>query len=128
MENTLYDSIQSIKYSKNMSPKFDPFKIADDIYFNGLNPMNNLSKDELDLVESVLDYHSRTKYDYKNQRFSDDTLHLEDGTSVQNNTQYAYYKELEFCEYVKMVMFIMNNITSFDMNVLSYDVSSNKFI
>ena len=55
-------------------------------------------------------------------------MHLEDGTSVQNNTQYAYYKELEFCEYVKMVMFIMNNITSFDMNVLSYDVSSNKFI
>lgn len=66
MENTLYDSIQSIKYSKSMSPKFDPFKIADDIYFNGLNPMNSLSKDELDLVESVLDYHSRTKYDYKN--------------------------------------------------------------
>ena len=43
-------------------------------------------------------------------------------------TQYAYYKELEWCEYVKLVMFIVNNIKSFDMTGLTYDISSNKFI
>ena len=128
LANTLYDQVERIKYNKQMSSKFDPFRIADDIYFHGLNPTNNLSQDELDLVEMVLNYHSRTKYDYRNQRFTDDTLYLDDGTQIQNNTQYAYYKELEFCEYVKLVMFVMNNIKSFDMNLLSYDVSSNKFI
>lgn len=87
-----------------------------------------MSKDELDLVEMVLDYHSKTKYDYQNQRFTDDTLHLDDGTPIQNNTQYAYYRELEFMKYVKMVMYIMNNIRSFDLNVLSYDIASNKFV
>lgn len=64
-----------------------------------------------------MDYHARTKYDYENQEFVDD-----------QSTQYAYYKELEFCEYVKMVMFVMNNLTNLDMNNLSYDQSSNKFI
>ena len=128
LANTLYDQVEKLKYSKQISSKFDPFRIADDIYFNGLNPMNSLSQDELDLVEMVLNYHSRTKYDYKEQRFTDDTLYLDNGRPIQNNTQYAYYKELEFCEYVKLVMFVMNNIKSFDMNVLSYDVSSNKFI
>jgi hypothetical protein len=30
-----------------------------------LNPTHNLSKDEMDLVETVIDYHSRTRYDYE---------------------------------------------------------------
>ena len=47
-----------------MSSKFNPFKLADDIYFNGLSPMNNLSQDELELIERVIDYHSGTKYNY----------------------------------------------------------------
>lgn len=50
-----------------MSSKFNPFKVADHIYFNGLNPNNELSQDELDLVERVIDYHSKTKYDYQSQ-------------------------------------------------------------
>ena len=53
------------KARKKISPKFNPFKIADNIYFNGLNPTNKLSNDELDLVEMVMDYHSKTKYDYE---------------------------------------------------------------
>lgn len=64
-----------------------------------------------------MDYHSKTKYDYERQEFVSD-----------QSTQYAYYKELEFCEYVKMVMFVMNNLDNFDLNNLSYDPSSNKFI
>ena len=35
---------------------------------------------------------------------------------------------MEFCEYVKMIMFVMNNLKYFDLNTLSYDQSSNKFI
>jgi hypothetical protein len=45
-----------------------------------------------------------------------------------DSTKYAYYRELEWCEYVKMVMFVMNNINSFDMVNLSYDPITNKFI
>ena len=52
----------------------------------------------------MLDYHSKTRYDYKRQKFVDDP-----------STQYGYYKELEFCEYVKLVMFVMNNISSFNL-------------
>ena len=66
----------------------------------------------------VLDYHARNKYDYRNGKFVDDT-----------STQYAYYKELEFCEYVKLVMFVMNNLNSFNLeHELTYDIVSNKFI
>ena len=104
------------KARKKISPKFNPFKIADHIFFNGLNPTNQLSQDELDLVEMVMEYHSKPKYDYKAEMFVDD-----------ESTKYAYYKELEFCEYVKMVMFVMNNINSFN-NELTYDVQSNKFM
>lgn len=100
-----------------MSSKFNPFKVADNIYFNGLNPTHGLSKDELDLVETVIDYHSRTKYDYETEQFVDD-----------DSTKFAYYRELEWCEYVKMVMFVMNNINSFGMENLSYDTTTNKFI
>ena len=91
--------------------------MADWVYFNGLSPTNELSQDEISLVENVIDYHARTKYDYRSQEFVDD-----------QSTQYAYYREMEFCEYVKMVMFIMNNITNFQGNNLSYNPYSNKFI
>jgi hypothetical protein len=87
------------KARKKISPKFNPFKLADHIFFNGLNPTNQLSQDELDLVEMVMEYHSKTKYDYAAEMFVDD-----------ESTKYAYYKELEFCEYVKLVMFVMNNL------------------
>ena len=100
-----------------MSSKFNPFKVADHIYFNGLNPNNELSQDELDLVERVIDYHSKTKYDYQSQQFVDD-----------QSTKYAYYKELEFFEWVKLIMFVLNNIKSFNMAGLTYDISSNKFV
>lgn len=56
-------------------------------------------------------------YDYQNQKFSSDM-----------STQYAYYRELEWCEWVKMTMFVMNNIGSFSLSGLSYDPSSNKFV
>ena len=117
LRNTIYSDVERIKNQKKISSKFNPFKTADSIYFNGLNPTNKLSNDELDLVEMVIDYHSRTKYDYETQEFVED-----------QSTQYAYYKELEFCEYVKMMMFVMNNLKYFDLNTLSYDQSSNKFI
>ena len=117
LANTIYDLVEQVKNQKQMSSKFNPFKIADHIYFNGLNPTHNLSQDELDLVETVIDYHSRTKYDYQSQQFVDDI-----------STKFAYYRELEWCEYVKMVMFVMNNINSFGMENLTYDPSVNKFI
>lgn len=117
LRNTIYADVDRVKKQKKMSTKFNPFKIADHVYFNGLNPTNELSQDELDLVEMVIDYHARTKYNYEAQEFESD-----------QSTQYAYYKELEFCEYVKMVMFVMNNLTTFDLSTLSYDQSSNKFI
>lgn len=101
-----------------MSSKFNPFNVADHIWFNGLNPKNTLTQDELSLVDMVIDYHSKTKYDYANQKFVDDP-----------STKYAYYRELEFCEYVKMVMFITNNMDSFNLDSEpTYDVSSNRFI
>lgn len=106
-----------MKNQKQMSSKFNPFKVADHIYFNGLNPTHGLSDDELELVQTVLDYHAKTRYNYESQQFVSDV-----------STQYAYYRELEFCEYVKLVMFIVNNIKSFDMSGLTYDISSNKFI
>lgn len=82
-----------------------------------MNPNHALSNDELSLVEQVVNYHAKTKYDYRNQRFVDDI-----------STQYAYYRELEWCEYVKLVMFVMNNLKSFNMEGLTYDIYSNKFI
>lgn len=100
-----------------MSPKFNPFKIADMVYFEGLSPTNGLTEDEIDLVDMVLNYHSRSKYNYETQEFTDDL-----------STQYAYYRELDFCEYVKLVMFVVNNLNSFNMTGLSYDIASNKFI
>ena len=117
LANTLYSTVETTKNQKKMSSRFNPFKIADYVYFNGLNPQHQLSDDELDLVETVIDYHSRTKYDYREQRFVDDM-----------STQYAYYRELEFFEWVKMVMFVMNNLKSFNIQGLTYDVSSNKFV
>ena len=117
LRNTIYEEVERIKNQKKISSKFNPFKVSDNVYFNGLNPTNQLSEDELSLVEKVMDYHAKTKYDYEEQEFEDD-----------QSTQYAYYKELEFCEYVKMVMFVMNNLNNFDFNNLSYDQSSNKFI
>ena len=65
----------------------------------------------------MLDYHARTKYNYHEQQFSED-----------QSTQFAYYRELEFCEYVKMVMFVVNNLNSLDLSNLSYDIPTNKFI
>jgi hypothetical protein len=56
----------------------------------------------MDLVERVIDYHSKPKYDYQSHAFVDDV-----------STQYAYYRELELCGYIKLVMFIMNNLSSF---------------
>ena len=118
LANTLWQNVEMVKSQKKMSSQFNPFKVADHIWFNGLNPNHQLSDDELALVQDVLDYHARGKYDYRNQRFVDDA-----------STQYAYYKELEFCEYVKMVMFVMNNLNSFSsMTGLAYDTFTNKFI
>ena len=117
LRNTIYEEVERIKNQKKISSKFNPFKVSDNVYFNGLNPTNKLSEDELSLVEKVMDYHARTKYNYEEQEFEDD-----------QSTQYAYYKELEFCEYVKMVMFVMNNLKSFELSNLSYDPASNKFI
>ena len=67
LANTIYAQVEMVKNQKQMSSKFNPFKVADHIYFNGLNPTNNLSDDELALVETVIDYHSRTRYDYEKQ-------------------------------------------------------------
>ena len=117
LSNTIWNTVERTKNQKQMSSKFNPFKLADHIYFNGLNPSNKLSQDELDLIEYVMDYHSKTKYDYETQQFTDD-----------DSTQFAYYKELEFCEYVKMVLYIMNNLNQLGVKGLSYDISSNKFV
>lgn len=67
-------------------------------------------------MESAIQYHSKTKYDYETGVFSDD-----------ESTKYAYYRELEFCEWVKMVMFVMNNLNSFNVE-LTYDMFVNKFM
>ena len=42
MSNTIYDLVEQVKNQKQMSSKFNPFKVADSIYFNGLNPTNTL--------------------------------------------------------------------------------------
>ena len=112
----MYGIVRATKATKKMSSKFNPFKLADEIYFNGLNPTSKLSQDELDLIGRVMEYHSRTKYDYEERTFSSD-----------ESTKYAYYKELEFCEFVKMVMFVMNNLDSFN-NEMTYATQSNKFV
>ena len=117
LDDTIYDNIQILKNQKKISSKFSPFAVADSIYFSGLSPTHGLSEDELSLVEQVLSYHAKPRYDYENQGFVSDM-----------STQYSYYKELEFCEYVKLVMFVMNNIGSFRMEGLTYDITSNKFI
>ena len=100
MTNTLWADIERLRKQKRISPKFNPFKVADDIYFHGLNPNNSLSEDEKSLVQMVLDYHAKTMYDYEHQRFVDD-----------QSTQYAYYRELEWFDWVKMVMFVENNVS-----------------
>ena len=38
LNNTIYDQIEQLRRGKNISIKFHPFKVADHIYFNGLNP------------------------------------------------------------------------------------------
>lgn len=116
LPNTIGHEIQTIMNQKRISSRFNPFKVADHIYFNGLNPDNGLSDDEMGLVEMVLDFHSKPKYDYSTQQFVDD-----------ESTRYAYYKELEFCEWVKMVVYIHNNLNSFNSG-MSYITDSNKFI
>ena len=70
--NSIYDLVERTKRQKQMSVKFNPFAVADHIYFNGLNPNNQLSEDELALVGTVLDYHARTRYDYETGKFVDD--------------------------------------------------------
>ena len=118
LANTLWAQVEKVKNQKQMSTKFNPFKVADSVYFNGIKPTHGLSEDELALVQDVIDYHAKPKYDYQSEQFIDD-----------QSTKFAYYKELEFCEYVKMIMFVMNNLNSFKgMTGLSYDISSNKFI
>lgn len=117
LPGTIFSTIEQVKNQKRISAQFHPFKEADRIYFNGFRPTSGLSQDEIDLVEMVLNYHGKTKYDYRKQKFSDD-----------GSTQYAYYRELDFCEYVKSVMFIVNNLNSFRLNGLTYDISTNKFI
>lgn len=117
LANTIYEQVERIKNQKKIPEKFNPFQIADWIYFNGLNPNNNLSEDEMELVERVIDYHSKTKYDYERQMFVDNP-----------STQYAYYRELEFCDYLKMVMFVVNNLNSFDLTELTYDTVHNHFV
>lgn len=64
----------------------------------------------------MINYHSKTKYDYSNNVFVDDA-----------STKYAYYREIELCQYLKFVMFVMNNLNSFNSE-LTYEVSSNKFL
>ena len=53
LRDTIWDTVQAVKSQKKMSPKFNPFKIADHIWFNGLNPNNKLTQDEMDLVQSA---------------------------------------------------------------------------
>ena len=131
LPGTICSTIETIRNQKKITSKFNPFKIADDIYFNGLNPTHELSGDELDLVEMVLDYHSRPKYDYRNRCFINDQ-YVDDKTGVTTygSTKYAYYKELELLELIKMIMFVTNNLNRFGESVLSeltYDVSTNKY-
>ena len=57
----MWDVVETIKNQKRISPKFNPFKIADHIFLNGLNPQNSLSEDEMDLVEKVLEWRWKTK-------------------------------------------------------------------
>lgn len=66
LPNTIYDTVEIVKSQKRMSSRLNLFKVADDVWFNGLNPNNRLSNDELDLVERILNYHARTMYDYRN--------------------------------------------------------------
>ena len=113
----MWDAVETIKNQKRISPKFNPFKIADQIWFNGLNPQNNLSDDEMDLVQRVIDWRWKTKYDYEKESFSSDL-----------STQGAYWRELEFCEWVKMVMYVFNNLNNFNQAVMSYDAPSNRFL
>ena len=71
----------------------------------------------MSLAEKVIDYQSKPKYDYKRQKFVAD-----------ESTRFAYYKELEFFQWVKMIMFVMNNLNSFNMSELTYEISSNTFL
>lgn len=50
LADTIYSTIEQLKSQKRISPKFNPFKIADHIWFNGLNPNNGLTQDEMGLV------------------------------------------------------------------------------
>ena len=110
--------MENIKNQKKMSSKFNPFKVADHIWFNGLNPEHSLSEDELSLVDMVIDYHQKPRYDYENGKFMEDS----------SSTRFAYYKELEWCEYVKMVMYVRNNIDAFTSFGGTYDIFGNRFI
>lgn len=57
LAGTIWSNVEHIKNQKKMSSKFNPFKVADHIWFNGLNPGHSLSEDELSLVDMVIDYH-----------------------------------------------------------------------
>ena len=41
--NTIWSTVEQVKNQKQMSTKFNPFKVADNIFFNGLNPNNMLT-------------------------------------------------------------------------------------
>ena len=43
LNNTIWSTVQAVKNQKKMSPRFNPFKLADEIYFSGLNPNNKLT-------------------------------------------------------------------------------------
>lgn len=43
LPNTIYDTVERLKNQKRISPRFNPFKIADHIWFNGLSPTNGLT-------------------------------------------------------------------------------------
>ena len=40
LENTIWQTVERTKRQKQMSPQFNPYAVADHIYFNGLNPNN----------------------------------------------------------------------------------------
>lgn len=116
VQGGVWEVVQQNMAQKRISSKFDPFKVADWVYFHGLNPDHQLSQDELDLVDLCVDYHSRTKYDYRRESFSSD-----------QSTRYAYYRELEFVQWVGMVLTLDNCRQSLGLSNLSYETSMNRF-
>lgn len=68
----------------------------------------------------VLDYHSSERYDYATNNF----INPPDGKS----TRYSYYRELEFFNYLKLIVFVSNNLRNFrNIDHASYSLSDNSF-